>query len=227
MYSKQELIDILNWDVRTWSEILPCWDNQLKNFDKSNAICIEIGAREGGMSLWMALNGFQITCSDYIYDSDEAQKLHKKYRVERNVFYKKVDVLNWQEKAKYDIVIIKSVLGALETEERIKTAIENIYNNLKDGGIVLYAENSSASSLHRLFRLKFTDWGRKWYYFDESSLKFFFKSFQILKFKFNGVSVVFANRLGMSKPFYKFDKYILNKIVPNTMKYMIYGYAKK
>ena len=227
MYSKSELIDILNWDVPTWSEILPYWDNQLKNFDKSNTICIEIGSREGGISLWMALNGFQITCSDNYYDSDEAKKLHVKYRVEKKVFYKKVDVLNWNEKAKYDIIIVKSVLGALQTEERIKIAIENIYNNLNDDGIILFAENSRASFLHRLFRSKFTDWGRMWYYFDESSLKRIFKSFQILDFQFNGVSAVFANRLGLSKPFYKLDKYILNKIVPDKMKYMVYGYAKK
>lgn len=227
MYNKLELIDILNWDVPTWSEILPYWDNQLKNLDKSNAICIEIGAREGGISLWMALTGFQITCSDNYYDSDEAKKLHIKYRVEKKVFYKKVDVLNWNEKAKYDIIIVKSVLGALQTEERIKTAVENIYNNLNDDGIILFAENSRASFLHRLFRSKFTDWGKIWYYFDETSLKRIFKSFQILDFQFNGVSAVFANRLGLSKPFYKLDKYILNKIVPDKMKYMVYGYAKK
>lgn len=225
--NKKELKDIINWDVDTWSEILPYWDNQLKNFDKSNTICIEIGAREGGISLWMAMNGFKIICSDNYYDLEDAKKLHIKYRVEKKVFYKKVNVLNWNEKAKYDIIIVKSVLGALQTEERIKTAIENIYNNLNDNGIILFAENSRALFLHRLFRSKFTDWGRIWYYFDETSLKRIFKSFQILDFQFNGVSAVFANRLGLSKPFYKLDKYILNKIVPDKMKYMVYGYAKK
>ncbi|MBI3520642.1 MAG: methyltransferase domain-containing protein [Bacteroidetes bacterium] len=225
--NKKELKDIINWDVDTWSEILPYWENQLKYFDKNNAICIEIGAREGGISLWMALNGFQITCSDNYYDSGEAKKLHIKYHVEKKVFYKKVDLLDWEEKGKYDVIIMKSVLGALQTEERIKTAIENIYNNLNEDGILLFAENAGASFLHKKFRTKFTDWGKIWYYFDETSLKKMFKSFQIIDFRFNGVSAVFANRLGLSKPFSKIDKYILNKILPNKMKYMVYGYAKK
>jgi len=225
--NKKELKDIIKWDVNTWSEILPYWENQLRKLDKSNTNCIEIGAREGGISLWMARNGFKITCSDIYYDLENAKKLHNKYHVENNIIYKKVDVLNWKEKGKYDVIIMKSVLGALQSEDRIRIALENIYNNLDENGIVLFAENASASFLHKQFRTKFTDWGKIWYYFDETSLKKMFKSFQILDFQFNGVSAVFANRLGLSKPFYKLDRYILNKIFPDKMKYMVYGYAKK
>ena len=227
MYSKEIKNDILNWDVETWSEILPFWENQLEKLDKSNSICIEIGSRDGGISLWMAMNGFQITCSDNYYDLDEAKRLHKKYKVEQKVFYKKVDLLNWNEKEKYDVIVMKSVLGALQTEERIEKAIENIYDNLNENGILLFAENAKGSYFHRKLRRRFTDWGAIWFYFDERSLRKAFNPFQKVKYQFNGISGVFANRLKLSRIFSIFDKIVLNKIVPNQMKYMVYGYAKK
>ena len=136
-------------------------------------------------------------------------------------------MLDWNEKNKYDVIIIKSVLGALQNEKMIEQAIKNIYENLKEGGILLFAENSKATFLHQQFRKRFTDWGNIWFYFDEKSIKRLFKKMKVIEVKYNGILAVFGNRIGLSKIFSKLDKLILNKIAPNKMKYMLFGYAKK
>lgn len=225
--NKKKLKDIINWDVYTWKEILPYWERQLINHDKSTTVCIEIGAREGGISLWMALNGFKITCSDNYYDLEDAKKLHAKYKVIENIIYKKVDLLDWKEEQKYDVIIVKSVFGALQNEIAIKEAVNNIYMNLKKGGILFFAENSKSTFFHQKLRKKFTDWGNIWFYFDEEFTKRLFEKFEVVEIKYNGVFTVFANKIGLSYVFSKFDKYVFNKITPNNVKYMLFGYAKK
>ncbi len=50
---------------------------------------------------------------------------------------------------------------------------------------------------------------------------------KLIEVKYNGILAVFGNRIGLSKIFSKLDKLILNKIAPNKMKYMLFGYAKK
>jgi chemotaxis methyl-accepting protein methylase len=219
--------EIINWDVETWKEALPYWEDKLLDYDKTSALCIEIGARDGSISLWMATNGFNITCSDIYYDLEEAKKLHLKYGISKNVVYKKIDVLDWNEKNKYDVIIIKSVLGALQNEKMIEIAIKNIYENLKEGGILLFAENSKATIFHQQFRKRFTNWGNILFYFDEKSVKMLLKKMKVIEVKYNGVLAVFGNRIGFSKPFSNLDKFILNKIASNKIKYMLFGYAKK
>lgn len=223
----QQLNDIINWDVETWKDVLPYWKDKLSDYDKSSAVCIEIGARDGGISLWMAMNGFQVTCSDIHYDLEDAKKLHQKYGISNNVVYQKIDLLDWNEKNTYDVIIVKSVLGALQNEKRIETALKNIYGNLKEGGILLFAENSKATFIHQQFRKRFTDWGNSWFYFNEQSITTLFKEMNVMDVKYNGVLAVCGNRIGMSKLFSKMDKSLLNKIVPDKMKYMLFGYAKK
>lgn len=79
--NKKELKDIINWDVETWKEILPYWEEQLVGYEKTTSVCIEIGARDGGITLWMALNGFKMICSDNYYDLEDAKKLHTEYKI--------------------------------------------------------------------------------------------------------------------------------------------------
>jgi hypothetical protein len=53
------------------------------------------------------------------------------------------------------------------------------------------------------------------------------KKMKVIEVKYNGVLAVFGNRIGFSKPFSNLDKFILNKIASNKIKYMLFGYAKK
>lgn len=225
--NKKELKDIINWDVETWKEILPYWEEQLVEYEKTTSVCIEIGARDGGITLWMALNGFKMICSDNYYDLEDAKKLHTEYKIIEGVEYKKVDLLNWQEEGRYDVIVLKSVFGALQNEISINTAVDNIFRNLKKGGILLFAENSKGTFFHQKLRKKYTDWGNIWFYFDDELIKTLFDKFEVVEVRHNGVLTVLGNRIGFSTIFSKLDKYFFNKITPNRVKYMLFGYAKK
>ncbi|MBI3519258.1 MAG: class I SAM-dependent methyltransferase [Bacteroidetes bacterium] len=227
MMNKKELKDIINWDVETWKEILPYWEKQLLNYDKATSLCIEIGARDGGITLWMALNGFKMTCSDNYYDLEDAKKLHSEYNIIERIEYKQIDLLNWKEDEKYDVIVLKSVFGALQNEISIRSAVDNIFGNLKKGGILLFAENSKGAFFHQKLRKKYTDWGNIWFYFDDELIKRLFDKFGVVEVRYNGVLTVFGNRVGLSTIFSKLDKYFFNKITPNRVKYMLFGYAKK
>lgn len=145
----------------------------------------------------------------------------------KGVEYKKVDLLNWQEEGKYNVIVLKSVFGALQNEISINSAVDNIFRNLKKGGILLFAENSKGTFFHQKLRKKYTDWGNIWFYFDDELIKRLFDKFEVVEVRHNGVLTVLGNRIGLSTIFSKLDKYFFNKITPNRVKYMLFGYAKK
>ena len=225
--SARELNDIINWDVETWKVILPVWEKELKLINPVTATCIEVGSREGGISLWMTLKGFKITCSDIHYDLEEAKALHKKYKVTDQVRYQKTDLLNWEEPGKYDVIVFKSVLGALQTEERIQKAVDNIYWNLKPGGLLLFAENNQGSIFHQYLRKNYTDWGSSWFYFDDHSLQRIFSKFEPGSLHYNGVLSVAGNRTFLKGLISGLDKFFLNKVIPRKLRYIVYGVFKK
>ena len=49
--------DILQWDVKSWSKALHYWDNRVNWDTVENAL--ELGAKKGGLSLWLAQKGVQ------------------------------------------------------------------------------------------------------------------------------------------------------------------------
>ncbi len=53
-YSKSELVDIITWDIYNWSECLNYWP---KYINGKSLQCLELGAKSGGLSLWLSMNG--------------------------------------------------------------------------------------------------------------------------------------------------------------------------
>ena len=66
----------------------------------------------------------------------------------------------------FDLVIFKSVLGALRTKQRQEQALGEIYRVLRPGGVLLFAENLVGSSLHARLRSRFVPWEGGWRYLD-------------------------------------------------------------
>jgi 2-polyprenyl-3-methyl-5-hydroxy-6-metoxy-1,4-benzoquinol methylase len=224
--SKTDIQKIINWDIPTWSVILPYWEAQLPA-KQSSLKCIEIGSRDGGITLWMTLLGYNMICSDLHYDLSDARKLHEEYGKTAMVEYKKVDILNWVEPNTYDVILIKSVLGALESESAVEDALKNVYNNLKPGGKLLFAENATGTIAHKFFRKYFTDWGSKWFYLSGRTLKNKLNKFSKSETRFTGVTSVFGNKIGLGRIFSFMDKIVFNKLLPDSMKYLAYGYSIK
>lgn len=128
-----------------------------------------MGARQGGLSLWLALHNNQVICSDVSYtdqqhELDKTIALHKAHNCDDKISYKAIDAINIPYENHFDIVVFKSVLGGVSigSDKRLEQqAIDSIYKSLKKDGKVVFIENLEGSFLHMYARKKFVDWGSK------------------------------------------------------------------
>ena len=72
MKSEYCLEDIIEWDINNWSSAIEYW-HMHRHSEWSSMKAIEIGSRHGGLSLWAALNGMDVLCTDLKGPSNEAR----------------------------------------------------------------------------------------------------------------------------------------------------------
>jgi 2-polyprenyl-3-methyl-5-hydroxy-6-metoxy-1,4-benzoquinol methylase len=83
----QEIIkDIIKWDIINWSNALDFWSTN-KDLSNKNFKCLELGGREGGLSLWLAMKGNDVVCSDLDAPQEEAFQIHKKHGCDKRINY--------------------------------------------------------------------------------------------------------------------------------------------
>ncbi|MBX9602036.1 MAG: class I SAM-dependent methyltransferase [Bryobacteraceae bacterium] len=134
----------------------------MKDLDPSRARILAVGERGGGVSLWFALRGYQVVCSDLGGPADSARRLHCAYGVSDRVQYESIDVFAISHRSEeFDIVVSKSVIGGLKlvykdpstrTLENQSRAMREIHRVLKPNGVWLGAENMQGSLIHRRLR---------------------------------------------------------------------------
>lgn len=217
--------DFFQWDVNNWSKALPVWE---KNVDWSNCkAALAIGERDGGLSLWLAKKGINVTCTDLNGPSDAAKKMHQAYGVGHLITYANANAmeLNYSE-ASFDLVVFKSVIGALSTSENQQKAINEMYSVLKPGGFLIFAENTSASSLHKFARNKFIKWSSYWRYLEIPKDLSFFESFKLVDKKMTGFFAAFG-RSEAQRKFLSYIDWFFNPIIPDKWKYILIGVYQK
>jgi len=102
--------DIFRWEIKNWSKFIDFIENALKEVfvltnnsidDEGNIIsdtalkdkiAVELGADEGGLSIYLALRGFRTKCTDLTNPYDRAKKNHIKYSIEKVVEYQAIDI---------------------------------------------------------------------------------------------------------------------------------------
>jgi len=162
---KDRLKDIFQWEVRSWSRALPFWERNLPK--KRPLRALGIGEREGGTTLWLALEGAEVVCTDLRPFPARTKEMHHEYGIADKVTYAQADVLNLPfANNSFDVVIFKSVIGALTEKERQAKALEEINRVLAPGGVLLFAENLHGTRLHRWLRKRFVKWDHYWRYLD-------------------------------------------------------------
>ena len=226
---KKKLIeDIIEWDVKNWSKSLKFWS---KNIDvKSNHnTCLELGGRRGGLSLWLAINGNNVICSDLESPELSASKLHEKYSCSDKIEYCSINATNIPFENKFDIVIFKSILRGIsgngKNELKQKT-IDEIHKSLKHSGKLLFAENLESSLLHKTLRKNFINWGSRWNYLKFEEIDTLFKSFENTKYKTVGFFGAFGRTEKQRKLLSIIDS-IISPIIPKSKRYIVYGIAEK
>lgn len=219
---------IMQWDINSWSHALHKWE---KGIDWNTVETgLELGAREGGLSLYLALKGKQTVCSDLMETQKRAEALHLKHGVENRIEYRDINAAEIPYENHFDVILFKSIIGGIGQNDNFaiqKQVFDQIYKALKPGGKLLFAENLVASPLHCWFRKKFTRWGGYWRYVTLDEMAVFLEDFQQIQMETTGFMATFGRSEKQRAFLSVFDRFIFNPILPKKWKYICYGIAQK
>jgi SAM-dependent methyltransferase len=177
---------VIGWDVRNWARALPFWQRQIDLHRPRRALAI--GERGGGLSLWLATQGIQVVCTDLGSSFERARELHERYGVSDLVTYEELDATAIaRPDQSFDLVVFKSVIGALRTKERQEQAIGEMHRVLRPNGLLLFAENLVGSRLHAQMRSRFVPWEQAWRYIRLREVRELLAVFDTLELKTWGV----------------------------------------
>ncbi len=228
MLNKKLVSDIIQWDVNTWSKALFYWEKKIDFSEVKNAL--ELGSKKGGLSLYLSLKGIKTICSDYEDCESLASPLHISYNVNSLISYEVIDATNIPYKNYFDLIIFKSILGGIGRDnnfDNIILTINNIFDALKPGGVLLFAENLKATNLHMFLRKKFTPWSNYWRYLTVDELDLLLKKFTKYEFETNGFLSVFGKTEKQRQILSHLDNLFFNRIISYKKRYIAYGYAIK
>ncbi len=224
----QPINDIIQWDVKSWSKALSYWDQHTDWGKVENGL--ELGGREGGLSLWLALKGKQVVCSDLEDVKSKAHPLHIKHNVAAHVQYQDIDATHIPYHNHFDLVVFKSIIGGIgrnDTQGLQQKVFDEIYKALKPGGKLLFAENLIASPLHQHLRNRYVSWGNSWRYVSITEMKGFLKNFKSFDIKSTGVLGALGRTESQRNFLSSVDAMLLNHVCPGHWKYIGYGIAEK
>lgn len=225
---KEQLKDILQWDMKSWSAALRFWESKV-DWPRVDTV-LELGGKGGGLSLWTALKGKKTVCSDLKNVKATAESLHRKYGVGHLVEYRDVDATDIPYENHFDLVVFKSVIGAVGRMGGIASqqkAFDEIYKALRPGGMLVFAENLTASALHRKLRKRYTSWAGTWRYVTQKELETFLQKYSSCRVKAAGVAGPLGKTEGQRGLLASVDRMVLNHVCPDHWKYIGYGIATK
>jgi SAM-dependent methyltransferase len=226
--TKELTKDIIQWDVKSWSKALSYWDSKVEWNKIQHSL--ELGGREGGLSLWLALKGKSVVCSDLKDVQKTAEQLHKRHHLSTWITYQDIDATNIPYEEYFDLIVFKSIIGGIGRNDNYKNqhkVFKEIYKALKPGGKLLFAENLAASAVHRRLRKRFVQWGSSWRYVSLDEMKEFLSDFSYYDIKTTGLLGTFGRTERQRNVLSAVDDLVLNKICPDRWKYICYGIAEK
>lgn len=221
--------DIAGWDVRTWSTAINFWDEALGETD-APLTCLELGAGPGGPSLWLALHGHNVVCSNRENTKLDAAPLHDRYEFSGTIEYEDIDARNIPYLAHFDVIVFKSVLGGVGADGGLaqREAISQIVAALKPGGRLFFAENIRGTVFHRMIRA-FANRARKaaWHYPSHGELRSLLSEFDSVELRSTGVLAVFGFQESQRRALASADRAFVNSITPAPWRYVGFGVAVK
>ena len=216
----------IQWDVENWSRALDFWCAR-STLSLEACRAIEIGARDGGLSLWLAGKGATAIYSDVVAPDTSVRDRHSSHGVADRVRYV---VLNGCcipfNDASVDIVMFKSVLGALRTFENQKQMFREIYRVLRPGGELWFAENLQASVAHKTLRRLFVSWGTRWRYMSLKELNSLCAGYQESQIEPHGFFGAFGRTEKQRRLLGKIDRGI-DPLIPKRWRYIAFGWARR
>jgi SAM-dependent methyltransferase len=226
MSDELNLSDFIEWDVPNWSAALEFWQTHSAQ-DLSRSTVLEIGCGGGGLSLWLALQGARVTCSDIHGPQEMAVKKHKARGVSQRINYEALNATDIPYTEKFDVIVFKSMLGGIAAKESQAKAIREMHRALKKGGELFFAENLTASPAHQFLRRRFVKWGRVWRYVSIAEMQEFLSPFSSVSTRTLGFAGTFGRSEKQRNALGIFDRLVLNRLTPSRWRYILLGVAKK
>ncbi len=224
------MVDVAGWDVATWSTAIRFWERHVEPMGGPLDV-LEVGAGPGGPSLWLALQGHNVTTSNLDKTEEQARPTHERHGVADRVTYLDLDVAALPYENAFDLVVFKSVLGGIPFggRELQREALVQIHRALRPGGRLIFAENLRGTPLHRLARsVAYRRRGvPKWQYLTLRDLREFLAPFRDVKIGATGVLALFGRSEGQRESLARADARVFNRAVPASWHYVVYGTAIK
>jgi SAM-dependent methyltransferase len=226
--SRPSTLCTLQWDTINWAQALTCWDRAFPR-GLSGRWCLEIGSSAGGLSLWAASRGGRVLCTDIVPPGVLAFSLHARHGVQDRVSYEALDASAIPFREEFDIVMFKSVLGAVgrTSSTQQEAAVRQMYAALKPGGCLLFAENLRGSRLHRALRRCFVSWGTGWRYVSLQEMRRYLRCFSKVTLRTCGVVGAFGRTEAQRRILGRVDRALLTPLLPAAWHYIAYGIAQK
>lgn len=221
----------VEWDVASWSRAFRHWELVMEaNPQFKGKKGLEIGANQGGVSLFFATRfGCPMYCTD-LESNEKAIAYHRTYAPSASIQYQKVDVLQMPFATEsFDFVVFKSLLGVVGRQDQVKQiecALMEIHRVLKPGGILFFAENLRGSWLHVFARQQFIPWGKNWHYMTYAAMVQRLGLFAKLELHTTGFFAAFARKPEWFKTLIANIDWCLF-FIPKTWRYVAFGHAVK
>lgn len=232
----QVIEDTIEWDVINWANALAFWSKVVQEYNPQDCKVLCLGERNGGLSLWFALQGFNVICSDYHGPNETAKSLHQKYQVENRIVYSEVNIFDIPySNDSFDIVACKSVIGGLKldykdkrtrTIDNQKLAMNEVKRVLKNGGVFCGAENMRGSWLHMTTRKLMKGDKIGWRHISVPEIYQLFSGFAKADFWFYGFLGSYYGSRTLNKISSWIDK-LLSRILPGHFLYIAFIVARK
>ena len=225
--SRERLQTYLQWDVSTWKHALLYWDEVLAQESLDDARALELGAGDGGITLYLAEKGLDVVCSDVNGPLQSAHDLIERSGFSERVSFEAVDAtcIPFEDNS-FKFVVFKSVLGGVGMAygyEGIQQTMREIHRVLKPEGLLLFAENQAGSLFHQQARRLFMPWGKTWLYPSLNQLESLLSHFDDSEI---GTYGFFSCIKKDFAPFVLSDRLICQS--PKSRRhYMAYGYGRK
>ena len=221
--------DVLGWDVATWTPAVVFWEQSFGS-PTPPLRCLEVGAGPGGPSLWLALKGHDVICTNFEMAREQAEPLHIKYGVTDRIHYADVDVTKMPYENEFDVVVFKSVLGGVEPDgwESQKAAMREIHKALKPGGRLFFAENMRGTIFHRLARgIAYKLRKSSWRFLSHKEMRELLSIFSSSELYSTGELALFGLNESQRGSLAKADAAWANRLVPDSWRYVSSGVATK
>lgn len=224
------LPEYVGWDAVNWSRALEYWRVNSSLLGGENILAIEAGAREGGLSQWALDIGLRVHCTDREMPLAAKRPVFHEDGVAERISFGAWDLVSGPCECTGDIVMAKSVLGALGNCSDLapqRMAIENMYASLRPGGELWLAENLVGSPLHMFARRRFVPWGERWLYFKPGELRGLLQPFSKVEMGFVGFLGAFGRAEWQRRVLGRVDQGLYEKIMPTKWRYIGICVAKK